>query len=220
VPIPSPGLTIRPIREINGGAEFCEEFLDEVRIPADHVIGEVNGGWALASTLLAFERRAASRSAVRRPAADEPGVLASDLVEFARRGGVLGTDHARHLLARAHVNEFMHAQLISRIRSGAGGLSGPSLGKLSTGIISPIRAVIGMQLAGVGGIAWEQDEGDGNRASTDYVNGRIMSIAGGSNQVQRNIISERILDLPREPSFDSSKPFNEVLRDAKTWSER
>jgi alkylation response protein AidB-like acyl-CoA dehydrogenase len=218
VPIPSPGLTIRPIREINGGAEFCEEFLDEVRVPTDHVIGEVNGGWALASTLLAYERRAASRSAVRRTTADEPRDLAPDLVALARSGGVLGTDHARHLLARAHVNEFMHAQLVGRISTGALGASAPSLGKLSTGIINPVRALIGMQLAGAGGIAWEPDDSDGNRASVDYLNGRIMSIAGGSNQVQRNIISERILGLPREPSFDSRKPFNEVLRDAKNWT--
>ena len=75
-----------------------------------------------------------------------------------------------------------------------------------------------MQLAGAGGVAWEPDDSDGNQASTAYLNGRIMSIAGGSNQVQRNIISERILGLPREPSYDSQKPFNEVLRDARNWS--
>ncbi len=218
VPIPSPGLTIRPIREINGGAEFCEEFLDEVWVPADNVIGEVNGGWSIANILLAFERRAASRSAVRPSTTDEQRSLAPDLVALARRGGVLGTEHARQLFAHAHVNQFMHTQLVGRISTGALGTSAPSLGKLSTGIVNPIRAVIGLQLAGAGGIAWEPDDADGNQASTDYVNGRIMSIAGGSNQVQRNIISERILCLPREPSFDSQKPFNEVLRDAKNWS--
>jgi alkylation response protein AidB-like acyl-CoA dehydrogenase len=218
VPIPSPGLTIRPIREINGGAEFCEEFLDEVWVPADNVIGEVNGGWPIANTLLALERRAASRSTVRPSTPDEQRSLAPDLVALARRSGLVGTEHARHLLARAHVNDFMHAQLIGRISTGALGASAASLGKLSIGIVNPIRAVIGMQLAGAGGIAWEADDADGNQASTGYVNGRIMSIAGGSNQVQRNIISERILGLPREPSYDSQKPFDEVLRDAKNWS--
>jgi hypothetical protein len=51
----------------------------------------------------------------------------------------------------------------------------------------------------------------------NFLNGRIMSIAGGSNQIQRNIISERILGLPREPNADSDKPFREVLRDATRW---
>jgi alkylation response protein AidB-like acyl-CoA dehydrogenase len=218
VHIPSPGLTIRPIREINGGAEFCEEFLDGVWVPADNVIGEVNGGWPLANVLLAHERRAAGRLAVRISTPDEQRSLAPDLVALARRGGVLGTEHARQLVARAHVNEFMHAQLIARISTGALGAFAPSLGKLSTGILNPIRAVIGMQLAGAGGVAWEPDDSDGNQASTAYLNGRIMSIAGGSNQVQRNIISERILGLPREPSYDSQKPFKDVLRDARNWS--
>lgn len=218
VSIPSPGLTIRPIREINGGAEFCEEFLDGVWVPAEDVIGEVNGGWPIAKILLAFERRAASRTAIPATTTDEERSLAPDLVALARRGGVLGTELARQLLARAHVNDFMHTQLVGRISTGALGMSAPSLGKLSTGIVNPIRAMIGMQLAGAAGIAWEPNDPEGNQASTGYVNGRIMSIAGGSNQVQRNIISERILGLPREPSFDSQKPFNEVLRDAQNWS--
>jgi hypothetical protein len=54
----------------------------------------------------------------------------------------------------------------------------------------------------------------------NFLNGRIMSIAGGSNQIQRNIISERILGLPREPTVDSEKPFRDVLRDAKKWGDR
>ena len=73
-----------------------------------------------------------------------------------------------------------------------------------------------MEIAGRGGVAWEAD-GPGNTAAVNFLNGRIMSIAGGSNQIQRNIISERILGLPREPSVDSDKPFTDVLRDAKSW---
>ena len=77
-----------------------------------------------------------------------------------------------------------------------------------------------MEIAGRSGVAWSTDDQPGATASLNFLNGRIMSIAGGSNQIQRNIISERILGLPREPSVDSDKPFREVLRDAKSWGSR
>jgi alkylation response protein AidB-like acyl-CoA dehydrogenase len=75
-----------------------------------------------------------------------------------------------------------------------------------------------MQIAGRAGIAWPAEmHADGETAATNYLNGRIMAIAGGSNQIQRNIISERMLGLPREPNFDINKPFRDVLRDARDW---
>ena len=79
-----------------------------------------------------------------------------------------------------------------------------------------------MEVAGRTGIAWPPGPagaGDepGRTAAINFLNGRIYSIAGGSNQIQRNIISERLLGLPREPSVDADKPFREVLRDARAW---
>jgi alkylation response protein AidB-like acyl-CoA dehydrogenase len=76
-----------------------------------------------------------------------------------------------------------------------------------------------MEIAGRRGIAWADGE-PGSAASVNFLNGRIMSIAGGSNQIQRNIIAERLLGLPREPSVDSDKPFREVLRDAARFGTR
>jgi hypothetical protein len=74
-----------------------------------------------------------------------------------------------------------------------------------------------MEIGGRRAVAWSSQGDSGNTASVNFLNGRIMSIAGGSNQIQRNIISERILGLPREPTVDSDKPFSEVLRDARKW---
>jgi alkylation response protein AidB-like acyl-CoA dehydrogenase len=222
VPIRSQGVTVRPIREINGGAEFCEEFFDDVVVPADHMIGDVNGGWPIANTLLNFERgagRDAPPAALQGAGARE---LAPDLVALARATGAEGDRHVRQLIARAHVNDYMHAQLARRvvtaISTRAVDASAASLIKLGSGIYDPIRARIGMEIAGSRGIAWSADDPGGNDVSTTYLNGRIMAIAGGSNQVQRNIVGERLLGLPREPSFDADKPFNEVLRDAQNWT--
>jgi alkylation response protein AidB-like acyl-CoA dehydrogenase len=84
-------------------------------------------------------------------------------------------------------------------------------------VVNPLRAAAAMEIGGRTALAWESDGTPGHAASVNLLNGRIMSIAGGSNQIQRNIISERLLGLPREPSVDGDRPFREVLRDARSW---
>lgn len=221
VPITADGVTVRPIREINGGAEFCEEFLDDVVVPGDHAIGEINGGWPIANTLLALERGAGGGAGAGAMTARRRR-LAPDLVALAREAGTEGDGRVRQEIARAHINDYMQGQLAQRvvtsIANGTLDMSGASMIKLGSGIYNPIRARIGMEIGGAAAIAWGTGDAEGNDTATTYLNGRIMSIAGGSNQIQRNLISERLLGLPREPSFDTDKPFSEVLRDALNWS--
>ena len=227
VPLHDPAVTVRPVREINGSSEFCEEFLDDVLVGRDQVIGDVDGGWPIANFMLAVERGAgagaARADAKSTPggATSGPGRIAPDLVALAEARGRLGDGGTRQLIARAHINDYVHAQLVRRamdsMLSGTADPSVASLLKLGMGILQPLRAAAAMELAGRPGLAWDAAGGAGNAAAVGFLNGRIMSIAGGSNQIQRNIIGERLLGLPREPSVDADKPFREVLRDAKSW---
>jgi alkylation response protein AidB-like acyl-CoA dehydrogenase len=220
VPLHDDRVTVRPVREINGGAEFCEEFLDGVTVDDSMVVGDVNGGWPIAATMLAFERRNVSGQPGGTGAASGPRRLAPDLAELAAARGMAGDQAVRQLIARAHINDYVQEQLAARVMAAmTAGTADPvaaSLIKLGLGVITPLRAAAAMEIAGRRGIAWADGE-PGDAAAVNFLNGRIMSIAGGSNQIQRNIIGERILGLPREPSADSDKPFREVLRDATRW---
>lgn len=223
VDLRDPGVTVRPIRELNGSSEFCEEFLDGVLVGDDMVIGEVDGGWPIANFMLAVERGApgsapgegsgGGRSAGQR--------FAPDLVALAEARGVSSDPAMRQLVAGVAVEDWVQVQLTKRtVAAMMGGSADPasaSLVKLGLGIVQPRRAAAAMEVAGRQAIAWE-DEGDaGHAAAIGFLNGRIMSVAGGSNQIQRTIISERLLGLPREPGDDRDKPFREVLRDASAW---
>jgi alkylation response protein AidB-like acyl-CoA dehydrogenase len=219
VPLHDPRVTVRPIREINGSAEFCEEFLDDVEVGDDMVIGDVDGGWPIANSMLAFERGASGGHEMLGRTGGRQ--LAPDLVALARSRGLDDDGAARQLIARGHILDWLQGLLTRRvvesIMAGQADPSAASLIKLGLGLKDPERAAIAMELGGRAAIAWADHGGPGHAASVNFLNGRIYSIAGGSNQIQRNIISERILGLPREPSVDSDKPFRDVLRDAKSW---
>jgi len=220
VPIAAPGVTVQPIREINGDTEFCQEFFDEVELGDDDVIGDVNGGWTVAQTMLVHERGGGTTSAVPRPAIRD---LAPDLVALAKQSGRDQDPTVRQLIARAHVNDFALTQLATRVMEQLRASKGTNAGiaaylKLAAGTYVPIRARIALEVGRGTALLWEHGDLDAMTPSINYLNGRIMSIAGGTNEMQRNGIGERVLGLPREPSFDSDRPFNEVLRNARDWT--
>jgi alkylation response protein AidB-like acyl-CoA dehydrogenase len=219
VPTDAQGVTIRQITQINGDAEFCEEFLDDVVVTDDDLIGEVNHGWAVTQTMLVYERGAGdSNTAVR-----EPRRLAPDLVELARRVGRTDDPLARQAIARAHINDYaqfhLGRQIAARLRaSDTPDHAVAAYSKLAAGTFTPIRARLALEIGGSEALAWQAGDEAGRRPATDYLNGRQIAIAAGTNEVQRNGIGERVLGLPREPTFDSTKPFNEVLRGSRNWS--
>jgi alkylation response protein AidB-like acyl-CoA dehydrogenase len=220
-----PGVMVQPIKEISGGEDFCQEFFDDVELSDDDVIGEVNNGWAVTQTMLIYERGAVPGGGsgggfmAMRPAKRE---LAPDLVAIAQQGGRDKDPYARQLIARAHINDYARGQLIRRvgqlIARGGNAAGTASYGKLASGVLDPIRARIGLEVGRTSALLWESGDVDAMTPALNYLNGRIMSIAGGTNEIQRNGIGERVLGLPREPSFDSEKPFRQVVADAENWT--
>jgi alkylation response protein AidB-like acyl-CoA dehydrogenase len=216
----APGLTIRPIKQINEISEFCEEFFDDVIVPDADRICALNEGWAVTQTMFVFER-GAGRPEDGIPL-NGPGPLAPDLVELARRVGRAQDPIVRQKVARAHTNDFIGRVLGARIvELGELGRLNPGMAsyvKLFRGTYSPVRARLAVEIGGGSAMTWDPSDPHGPQTSLAYLRGRAASIAGGTNETQRNVIAERALGLPREPSFDTRKPFNEVLRDAQTWT--
>jgi alkylation response protein AidB-like acyl-CoA dehydrogenase len=157
------------------------------------------------------------------PSRDAPRMLATDLVALAKRLGRERDPGVRQLIARAHTNDYVFEQLGRRIgallRKGDGADAGiAAYGKLAHGIFLAQRARIGMEIGRAGALVWEPGNIEGQTAALNYLNGRVMAIAGGTNEMQRNGIGERVLGLPREPSFDTDIPFREVARRAQEWT--
>jgi alkylation response protein AidB-like acyl-CoA dehydrogenase len=220
----TPGLTIARTRAANGEVgDFCEEFFDDVRLPADNLVGEENQGWQVAQSLLFHERNAGAgigygylgaRSS-RDSAGRYDGPDALDLLHVARRRGRARDGALRQLAADVYVDDVVLGLLSARIMTGMrlGTHQGPwgSLLKLQRATSGLRVAKTALAVGGADGVIWDGDDVDLERPGTRWLGARGMSLAGGSNEMQRNTVSERLLGLPREPAVDRDVPFSETL---------
>ncbi len=221
VPLHDERVTVRPVRQVNGSQEFCEEFLDGVELGDDMVIGTVNDGWKVANSMLMFER-GAGHIDLSPSTPKSRSEAAADLVELARRGDAAADPAVAAIIAAQRTKDWVHEALTRRVTTrlmrGAVNPATSALIKLSIGTRGPDRAIAALEIAGRKAAAWREPGSPGDKSANNFVYGRQFAIAGGSNQIQRNIISERVLGLPREPSYDNDKPFKDVMRDARRWT--
>jgi alkylation response protein AidB-like acyl-CoA dehydrogenase len=202
---------------INGTAEFCQEYFDDVLIPASDVVGGVNDGWTVASRLLYHERDAVGGGSPYSSGLGmgnaAKGGQRSDLEDLARATGQFGDPIVRQLLAEARANDRVQGQLNDRVSEGirTGAMPGPAgaLSRLFAGTNSERRFDIGLEIAGGASGAWMAGDAAGT-AAVAYLSRQSNSLGGGSNEMQRNIISERVLGMPREFAADRDRPFDEV----------
>jgi len=239
LPMRQAGVEVRPLRQMNGHASFNEVFLDQAEVPAGHVIGDPGGGWTVALAILAHERRLqASRPApapagatgrawrealAERTAAAEPHkwypqragrpdlVIARAVAEGKARDPVVRQEIAR-LIELTYTARWTAARAAAA--RAAGRPPGPegSLGKLASSAIARQAARVHSLIAGASGMLTGKGAPLDGTIAEILVSVPAISIAGGTDEIQRTIIGERILGLPREPDASRDLPFRDVPR--------
>ncbi|MGI9602918.1 MAG: acyl-CoA dehydrogenase family protein [Acidimicrobiales bacterium] len=205
----APGVEIRPIHQIDGGTHFNEVFFTDVRIPKDWLVGELNNGWNLATSMLMYERVAigsGSTSGVSTTYYDR-------LIGEATKLGRTGEPVLRQKLMRLYSEEFAKSLVAMRTRAElqAGKTPGPggSLGKLHGARISRLMRDLTIEVIGLESDAWV-DGDKGEQWGKNILASFQASIAGGTDEIQKNIIGDRVLGLPRDISVDKGVAFNEL----------
>ena len=205
----APGVEIRPIHQIDGGSHFNEIFLTDVRTPKSWLLGELNNGWNQATAMLMFERVAigtGSSSGVTHNLADR-------LIDVAKNNGKLSDPVIRQELMKLYSEETCKSLVSMRTRAEmkAGKVPGPggSLGKLHGAVIARFSRPLINRLVGADCDAWE-GEGRGENWARYILSSFQSNIAGGTDEIQRNIIGDRVLGLPREPMVDKNMPFKDL----------
>jgi alkylation response protein AidB-like acyl-CoA dehydrogenase len=232
------GVDVRPLREMTGRALFNEVFLDEARVGDTAVIGDVNNGWAVANTTLAVERaslgsggasglgmalpgsvagqleRRVGDFVVRRGAGQQGSVGSGTVKQFSALAASLGLSDdpiVRQGLAELHTLTQLNAWNIARARTrqGSTGVEGNLAKLLLTHTLRRSRE-IGNHILGAGGMLWGSDAPTGGAVQELTVFSPGPSIYGGTDQIQRNIVGERGLGLPKEPGDLRAVPFKDL----------
>ena len=211
VPLDLPGIEVRPIKQMSGGSSFNEVFFTDVHVPDSMRLGEVGAGWKVALTTLSFERDHSDSGSSG--SGGRAGGSWSQALATAQAMGVTGDPLVRQrlmeLFTHHRIEGFVNRRAADIRRSGAQPGPEGSLGKLlwteGMNLLSDvISEVLGARLVA--------DTGEwGTYAWGEHLLGAPgYRIAGGSDEVQRNIIGERVLGLPREPSIDKKTPWRDI----------
>ena len=237
-PMDAPGVTIRPIVDMTGDHAFNEVFLDEVRLPAQNLVGEVNGGWALAKVTLGNERVSLSGEG----ALWGQGPTVGDLLDIVRRGGAVRDAGLRQRLAKL----FIEGEVLRLIRlrtvsaAVAGRAPGPEASVRKALADDHGQRVMELAQAMAGSFAMLADTGPADGPATrsrgesgagpsgagvswpspvwakGYLFSRALTIGGGTAEVQRNIIAERVLGLPHDVDVEASRSWADSHRAGQT----
>ena len=214
VPLRHPGITINRIEQVNGSIEFCEEFFDDVDVGDDAVVGEPGKGWEVASRQLYHERRCMGDGSeyTSGPGIAEAEDVSVDLLALVDKTNQQDSERVRQMIGRALVHRTVHGQLSEHVfHAVAGGALPPTAGsiiRLSMAAVHDVETDTALAVTGTSAVV--EDDGELLDIGTRYLGRQTASIGGGTTEMARNVISERVLGMPREITADKNVPFRDV----------
>lgn len=211
MPMHQPGIEVRPLVQITGESHFNEVFITDASVPATHLVGGEGNGWRVLQTALAYERSIMGDSG----RASRNRTRADNLIELAREHHRLDDpvirDELATVLSLRELNALNNARAKSAATQGTSS-SIMSLGKLAMSHILHAEAKLKTEIIGAEALLAGTDNPEADDINFLTLNAYFTSIGGGTDQIQRNIIGERVLGLPKEPEVDRDIPFRQARR--------
>ncbi|AFM18487.1 acyl-CoA dehydrogenase [Mycolicibacterium chubuense NBB4] len=210
LPMKQPGIEVRPLVQITGESHFNEVFISDAEVSDEYLLGGEGNGWRALQTALAYERSIMGDSG-----RSSRNKRADDLIALARDHGVLDDaavrDRLATVLAMRELNRLNNARAKAATTQGTSS-SIMSLGKLAMSRILHTEAAMKTQIIGAQALLSGPENPEADDVNFLTLNAFFTSIGGGTDQIQRNIIGERVLGLPKEPEADRDIPFRQARR--------
>jgi alkylation response protein AidB-like acyl-CoA dehydrogenase len=221
LPIRQPGVEVHRIEMLNGNREFCQEYLTDVRVPDSDRVGAVDDGWTVGTRWMFHERMSYNSPFVTIPAnIGHGGGGGTGALEVARAAGRLDDPAVRERIGEARELELVGRELQRRvadgIASGAMSSQASAVARVFHCIAAPRQTTIAFEIAGATGGAWSDDDGALATCGTDFLMRQVTCIGGGTTEMARNVVAERVLGMPRELALDKGVPFRDVPRGASS----
>ncbi len=210
VDMTAPGVSIRPLRQMTGGANFNEVFFDEVRVHDSHRLGEVNGGWTVALTTLMNERASIGGGGAGGGAGlTTAGRMHAMLEAFGLADDAVARDEITRIYTGFTVAKWNNQRALDKIK--AGGLPGPEMSTAKLALTNNMKAYADWA-ARVLGPRITADSGEWGTFAYSLMLCGVpgMRVAGGTDEVMRNIVAEQVLGLPKGPGVDKNLPYSEL----------
>jgi alkylation response protein AidB-like acyl-CoA dehydrogenase len=212
LPMATQGVTVRPLRQMTGDAEFCEVFIDDVTIDDSFRLGPVDEGWRVATSVLMNERKAVSGSGAALPGT----VTGRSISALIKRHAPVTDPMLRQRLTQAYIEDrlvsFTNQRAAARRRTGQPAGPEGSVSKLFFSEHTQRVQNLALDLEGLRGQAWPEGDRWLQGTAWSFLRVRSKTIAGGTSEIQRNILGERILGLPKESAVDRDVPWSQVRR--------
>lgn len=204
-----PGVEVRELRHMGGEVDFNEVWLDEVRVPDFHRVGEAGDGWRVAGATLSSERQmvaGAGSGGVGRLG----GRGVDELLAAPGHLGPVARDHVMRLYAEERIRDWTNQRVRATVK--AGGTPGPaaSIGKVHQAVLNQALQLAAVDRLGAAAMAWEGP--DMPHQVRGMIRSRANSIEGGTTEINKNVLGEQVLGLPREPDPWHGAPWQEVPR--------